>query len=53
MYENGMEKGYAPDWALLNREQPAYEVLGAEFETLCLEFMVPLWELILSCPEEA
>ena len=38
-----LEKGYEPAWNLLLQGQDEESVLGAEFETLCLEIMSPIW----------
>ncbi len=40
-----LEKGYEPSWNLLLRGQEEEPVLGAEFETLCLEIMYPVWSM--------
>jgi exodeoxyribonuclease V gamma subunit len=42
VYRVSMEKGYQPEWTLLYGDQPAEEVLDAEFLDLCREIFCVL-----------
>ena len=41
--QSTLEKGYEPAWNMLLQGQDEELVLGAEFESLCLEIMDPIW----------
>ncbi len=43
-WQNSIDKGYEPEWALLLQGMPAEAVLADEFENLCRTFFVPVWE---------
>jgi exodeoxyribonuclease V gamma subunit len=39
----GLENGYEPEWALLFRNTDVDTILGGPFESLCCDFLDPLW----------
>lgn len=43
-WQDSMEKGYEPEWALLLQGLPVEEVLGEDFEELCEKVFCPVWE---------
>jgi len=43
-WQNSIDKGYEPEWALLLQGMPVEAVLADEFENLCRTFFVPVWE---------
>ncbi len=45
-WQDSMEKGYEPEWALLLQGLPVEEVLGEDFEELCEEVFCPVWERV-------
>ena len=45
-WQDSMEKGYEPEWALLLQGLPVEEVLGEDFEELCEDVFCPVWERV-------
>lgn len=43
-WQDSIDKGYEPEWALLLQGVAAEAALGEEFEDLCRTFFVPVWE---------
>jgi exodeoxyribonuclease V gamma subunit len=43
-WQDSIDKGYEPEWALLLQGVPVETALGEEFEDLCRTFFVPVWE---------
>jgi len=46
--QDDMKESYLPESSFLLQEQGVEDILDDEFERLCLEFMVPLWDMILT-----
>jgi exodeoxyribonuclease V gamma subunit len=52
LFSKCIENNYVPEWGLLYRNQSDENVLNKEFETLCQQLMVPLWETAHILDEE-
>jgi exodeoxyribonuclease V gamma subunit len=52
LLHNQIEKGYAAESALLYQDLGVEKILDSCFETLCEDFVVPLWDYALNCSEE-
>lgn len=46
VYQDRLEKGYEPEWAMLYGDVPAEEVLNQEFRDLAAEIFCPLWRCV-------
>jgi exodeoxyribonuclease V gamma subunit len=46
IYEERLEKGYEPAWAILYGEVAAEEILDEEFEDLSRDLLSPLWRCV-------
>lgn len=44
LFSKYIENHYVPEWNLIYRNRSAEDVLNDEFEALCLQLMVPLWD---------
>ncbi len=44
VYVKSIDNQYIPEWNLLYRNQAAETVLNHEFERLCRQLLIPLWE---------
>ncbi len=42
-WQESLDKGYEPEWALLLQGVPAQDALGESFEELCLTVFCPVW----------
>jgi len=52
LFSRSIDNNYVPEWDLLYRNQSDEDILNTEFETLCQQLMVPLWERALVLDEE-
>jgi len=43
-YRDSIENNYVPAWNLVYRNQSEEEVLDSDFEALCHQLMIPLWD---------